>query len=191
MLGSRRRTGASRLKRQDVGRTRGLPLIVTRPERADDVGSIRAVNLASFPASAEADLVDLLRDAGHLTVSLVAELDGGIVGHVAFSPVAVAPASVGIGLAPVAVLPSHRGRGVAARLIGAGIAACEALGFGWIVVLGDPGYYARFGFGPASAFGLFDEYDGGDAFQVVELIAGSLPRQGGVVHYSEEFASLR
>jgi putative acetyltransferase len=165
-------------------------LVDIRQERADDVGPIRAVNRASFPTSAEADLVGLLRDAGHLIVSLVADLDGDIVGHVAFSPVTVASGTAGAGLAPVAVLPSHRRRGVAAQLIEAGLAACESHGFGWAVVLGDPAYYSRFGFGPASAVGLFDEYGGGDAFQVIELIAGSLPRDGGLVRYTKEFASL-
>jgi putative acetyltransferase len=166
-------------------------VIVARAERADDVGAVRAVECASFPTSAEADLVDLLRDAGHLTVSLVAELDGDIVGHVAFSPVSVGSGRVGVGLAPVAVCGSHRRRGVGAQLIEAGLVACEALGFGWAVVLGDPAYYSRFGFRPASALGLFGEFGGGDAFQVIELTAGTLPWGGGLVSYSGEFGSLR
>jgi len=166
-------------------------VIVVRPERQDDAGAIRDVECASFPTSAEADLVDRLRGAGHLTVSLVAGLDGEVVGHVAFSPVSVGSGSVGVGLAPVAVCRSHRRRGVGAQLIEAGLAACEALGFGWAVVLGDPAYYSRFGFRPASALGLSGEFGGGDAFQAIELTAGRLPMGGGLVSYTHEFASLR
>ena len=137
-----------------------------------------------FPTDAEARLVRLLRDARHLTVSLVAETDGAIVGHVAFSPVSAG----GTGLAPVAVLEAHRRRGIAARLIEAGLAECRARGIGWAVVLGEPAYYRRFGFRAASAFGLSDEYGGGEAFQALELIAGSLPVGMGLVRYGPEFA---
>ena len=63
-------------------------------------------------------------------------------------------------------------------------------GFGWVVVLGEPEYYSRFGFRPASAFGLSDEYGGGPAFQAVELVAGALPVGAGLVRYAPEFASL-
>ncbi len=61
-------------------------------------------------------------------------------------------------------------------------------GYGWVVVLGEPGYYRRFGFVPAAQFGLQDEYGGGCAFQVLQLIGGSLPRNAGLVRYGPEFA---
>ncbi len=134
--------------------------------------------------------MDLLREAGRLSASLVAEVDGRVVGHVAFSPVTVEARSVGAGLAPLAILPTHRRRGVGAALVAAGLDACRSAGFGWAVVLGEPDYYGRFGFRPASASGLSDEYGGGDAFQVVELTPGSLPAGAGLVSYAPEFASL-
>jgi putative acetyltransferase len=62
--------------------------------------------------------------------------------------------------------------------------------FGWVVVLGEPAYYARFGFRPASEFGLSDEYRGGSAFQAMELIDGALPAGAGLVRYAHEFATL-
>ncbi|MCA9028442.1 MAG: N-acetyltransferase [Planctomycetaceae bacterium] len=161
-----------------------------RRELSCDVTAIHAVHVACFPADAEARLVDCLREARRLTVSLVAEVDGEIVGHVAFSPVTVASGATGIGLAPVAVLEAHQRQGIAARLIEAGLQACREAGFGWAVVLGDPAYYARFGFRPASEFGLSDEYGGGDAFQAIELIDGQLPMNGGLVQYAPEFAEL-
>lgn len=165
-------------------------MMTIRPERPDDVNAIRAVVEAAFPTPAEARLVDLLRAAGRLSISLVAEVDGRVVGHVAFSPVRAKAGAVGAGLAPLAVLTDHRRRGIGARLVEAGLAACRAAGFGWVVVLGEPTHYARFGFRPAREAGLSDEYGGGDAFQVVELAPGALPANAGLVRYAPEFASL-
>lgn len=164
--------------------------MLIRPETATDADAIHAVHAAAFPTDAEARLVALLRAAGRLSVSLVAADGPAVVGHVGFSPVTTADGAVGIGLAPVAVLEGHRHRGVAARLITDGLAACRAAGFGWAVVLGEPGYYARFGFRPAAEVGLSDEYGGGPAFQAVELIPGRLPAGAGLVRYAPEFASL-
>ena len=165
-------------------------MVVVRPEQSGDAATIQAVHVASFPTDVEARLVSLLRAAGHLPVSLVAEADGAVVGHVAFSPVSAAAGTVGAGLAPVAVLEPYRRQGIAARLIEAGLAACRAAGFGWAVVMGEPAYYARFGFRPASGFGLCDEYGGGSAFQVIVLLPGALPSGAGLVRYAPEFASL-
>jgi putative acetyltransferase len=123
-------------------------------------------------------------------VSLVAEIGDVIVGHIAFSPVAAASTAAGAGLAPIAVIEAHRRRGVAAELVRKGLDACRQAGVGWVVVLGDPAYYARFGFRAASDFGLRDDYGGGDAFQAVELIRGALPVGAGLVRYAEEFATL-
>lgn len=161
-----------------------------RPERPEDVAAIRAAVASAFPSEIEARLIDLLRAAGRLSVSLVAEVDGEVVGHVGFSPVAVDSGVVGAGLAPLAVLESHRRRGIGAKLVVAGLAACREAGFGWAVVLGEPRYYGRFGFLPAPGFGLSDEYGGGDAFQAMELIPGALPIGAGLVRYAPEFGSL-
>lgn len=162
--------------------------VLIRDERPADVAAIDAVLQASFPTSAEARLVQLLRSEGDLTLSLVAEVQGQVVGHLAFSPVATAHDRQGVGLAPVAVLEDYRRQGIAAKLIQAGLNRCRELSHGWCVVLGDPAYYARFGFRPASEFGLHDDYGGGDAFQAIELIAGSLPIDGGLVKYSPQFS---
>jgi putative acetyltransferase len=161
-----------------------------RPEQPGDAEAIRGVHTASFPSPAEARLVDLLRDAGHLSVSLVALMGDTVIGHVAFSPVTVADGATGAGLAPVAVLEHHRRRGIAARLIETGLSACREADFRWAVVLGAPAYYARFGFRPALGFGLFDEYGGGPAFQAMALIPDGLPVGAGLVRYAPEFASL-
>lgn len=161
-----------------------------RPEQPGDAAAIFAVHAHSFPTTAEARLVDLLRGAGRLVVSAVAEQEGVLVGHVAFSPVTAAVGPPGLGLAPVAVRSSHRRRGIAAKLILWGLEACRAAGCGWVVVLGEPAYYGRFGFRPASDLGLSDAYGGGLAFQALELIPGVLPVGAGLVSYAPEFAAL-
>lgn len=166
------------------------PGVKIRSEEPADRDAIRAVHVASFPTRVEASLVDALRAAGRLSVSLVAEEDGGVVGHVAFSPVTLPGTADGVGLAPVAVLPAFRRRGIARRLIREGLAACRRIDGGFVVVLGDPAYYHRFGFRPASEWGLHDEYNGGEAFQALELRPGAIPSGGGLVRYAPEFAAV-
>lgn len=161
-----------------------------RNESPGDIEAIRALLMKAFPTPAEALLVDLLRNAGRLPVSLVAESDEILIGHAAFSPVKTACGLIGAGLAPLAVAEGFRRRGVAAELVRAGLNSCANQRFGWAVVLGERDYYARFGFLPASSFGLSDNYGGGDHFQAIELIPGMLPVDAGLVSYSPEFASL-
>lgn len=158
-----------------------------RPERPDDAVAIARLLEACFPTDAEARLVAALRAGGRLAVSLVAEHSGDVVGHIAFSPMRAAG---GVGLAPVAVAERHRRAGVGAALITLGLDRCRDAGFTWCVVLGEPAYYARFGFRPAREFGLTDAYGGGDAFQALELAPGALPRGAGLVRYASEFDDL-
>ena len=156
-----------------------------------DVPSVRKVHCAAFPTTAEADLVDALRSNDNLLVSLAAFDDSQLVGHIAFSPVSIGVADpVGAGLAPVAVLPSHQGRGFGARLVRAGLEACQAEGIEYVVVLGDPEYYQRFGFVPASSFGLDNEYGAQDEFMVLELKKDCLSGVAGLVRYGEEFRAV-
>ena len=161
-----------------------------RPETPRDHAAIHAVHLAAFPTEVEARLVEQLRAADRLTISLVAELEGGIVGHVAFSPVTVGTTTGALGLAPVGVLPAFQRRGVGSRLIEEGLAHARGLRVPFVVLLGEPAYYARFGFEAASAVGLRDEYGGGPAFQVIELVEGTMPTDGGLVRYAPEFAQF-
>jgi Predicted acetyltransferase len=123
-----------------------------RPERPEDAAAIRAVTTAAFAVAehssgTEGAIVDALRTAGALSVSLVASVAGEVVGHVAFSPVTLDGADLGwYGLGPVAVRPDLHGQGIGAALIRAGLERLKALGATGCVVLGDPAYYPRFGF---------------------------------------------
>mgnify|MGYP003396346272 CR=1 FL=1 len=118
---------------------------------------------------------------------MVALSDDKAVGHVGFSPVLTEGGELGLGLAPVAVLRDFRARGIGSRLIREGLDEARRRGHGFVVVLGDPDFYERFGFLGARARGLSDEYEGGEAFQVLELRPGGLPRPG-LVRYAPEFA---
>ena len=158
-----------------------------RPERTGDEAAIHELNAAAFPSPAEAELVDALRAAGRLAISLVAADPDGVVGHIAFSPV-TAGEHAGLGLAPVAVREAHRRRGVAAMLVREGLAACETLRTPFVVVLGDPAYYGRFGFVRAADFGLGNEYGVHAEFMVLALRPGGLPPVGSLVRYAPEFA---
>ena len=127
-------------------------MILLRPERPDDADAIRALTETAFRTAPHADgtehiIIDRLRTAGALTLSLVVEADGAIVGHVAFSPVTVSDGSAGwYGLGPISVDPARQGEGIGGRLIGEGLQRLKALGATGCVLLGDPAYYTRFGF---------------------------------------------
>ena len=156
--------------------------MLVRPEHFNDFIAI---------GEQEAQLVERLRQHGRLVVSIVAELDGQIVGHIAFSFVEIAGLlnrPVGVGLAPLAVSPKIQGRGVGARLVREGLFACEREGVGFVVVLGEPGYYKRFGFKKASRFGVENEYGATDAFMILELKPDSM--RAGRILYAPEFAEL-
>jgi putative acetyltransferase len=170
----------------------GVTMELIRPEQAGDAAAVRQVHLTAFPTPAEADLVERLRASGKAVIELVA-LDGdSVVGHIVFSPLALRPraGTVGLGLGPLAVMPDHEKHGVGRRLIQNGLAACHRWGAGFVVVIGDPPYYTRFGFEPAAKHGLRSEYDAGDAFMVFKLESGALPPPGTLVKYAPEFSAV-
>lgn len=162
--------------------------MLIRDERPEDVDGIDAVHRAAFPTPLEAQLVRMLRESGNLRVSIVAEIDGAIAGHIAFSPVEVAGSCSGLGLGPVGVLPTRHKQGIGRALVKAGLTSCLSVDCGFVVVLGDPAYYAQFGFSPARMWKLRDEYGGGDAFQAIQIRPNTIPQEGGIVQYGQEFA---
>ncbi|HWA44882.1 MAG TPA: N-acetyltransferase [Hypericibacter adhaerens] len=123
-----------------------------RPEAAGDAEAIRRVTRAAFEGKAysrqtEAAIIDALRAAGALTISLVAVEEGEILGHVAFSPVAVGGIDRGwYGLGPVAVRPDRQRQGIGQALIREGLRRIRQRSAAGVILVGDPGYYARFGF---------------------------------------------
>ena len=165
-------------------------MIEIRDERPEDVAAIRHVLEEAFGSSEEADLVERLREAGKAVISLVAECDGQLVGHIMFSPVTVAPAQAGfngIGLAPVAVLPEFQKRCIGSHLICEGLERCRDAGYEIVVVLGDHRFYQRFGFSRGGDYGLGNEYGVDEDFMAMELSEGALAQATGTVKYQPEF----
>ncbi len=153
---------------------------------------MRRVLEAAFPTPAEADLVERLRRSAKSVIALAAEDDGEVVGHIVFSPLALEPlaGAIGLGLGPVAVLPDHEKHGVGRRLVQNGLAACHKWGAGFVTVLGDPEYYRRFGFEPASQHGLRNEFGAGPHFMVFPLKKNGLPPRGTLIKYAPEFSGM-
>jgi len=167
--------------------------MLIREEREGDRASVRAVNTAAFETDAEARLVDALRERADPYVSLVAEEDGAVVGHIMFSPVVIEGSTDlrVMGLAPMAVGPGHQRRGIGSALVREGLDRCRVLGVEAVVVLGHPDYYPRFGFLTASRFGIRSEYDAPDeAFMLLELARGALDGVSGVARYHDAFSDL-
>ena len=163
-----------------------------RTEKPEDLEAVRQVNIAAFERENEANLVDRLRGM-ESTFSFVAVQSDRIVGHILFSPVVVegkCSSNLSIlGLAPVAVLPEYQRQGVGTLLIQQGLEECRRSGFQAVVVLGDPDFYSRFGFVPASSKSLGCEYDVPDeVFMVLELESGALQDCSGTVKYRSEFS---
>jgi amidase len=148
----------------------------------------------AFGRPQEACLVDRLRDVAHPQVSLVADREGQVVGHILFTPVTIESGLVvetGLGLAPMAVLPQYQRQGIGTRLVWAGLQRCRQMGYHLVVVLGHAEYYPRFGFVPAAHRGLHCEYDvPDDVFMVAELQPGTLAGRRGMLKYHPAFRDL-
>jgi putative acetyltransferase len=163
--------------------------ILIEPERSGDEDAIRLVNIAAFDGrTEEADLVDDLRDGGDLLLTLVARQDGDVVGHVAFSRVVVddaaGPAGA-VGLAPIGVRPDMQDRGIGAQLIETGLGELAAHGESVVLVVGNPGYYTRFGFSVSAAERYSSSYSGPHFMALLLTDPASVP--GGPVIYPDAF----
>jgi putative acetyltransferase len=164
--------------------------VLIRPEKPRDYLAVHEVNALAFVTPTEANLVEVLRKEVHPIVSLVAEDEGTIVGHIMFSPVSLTGhADLKImGLGPMAVAPEQQRQGIGSGLVKAGLERCKELGFGAVVVLEHIGYYPRFGFIPAVHFGIECEYEvPQDAFMIMELQSFYLKCAQGIIQYPPAF----
>jgi putative acetyltransferase len=167
--------------------------IEIRTERSGDKAAIWNVNQAAFEGEAEPSLVDALRNGGYVEVSLVAEVDSEIVGHILFSRVTIVTRDGSVdalSLAPMAVLPSRQRHGIGSRLVEAGLHACRERGHRIVLVLGHPDFYPRFGFSAASAQRLESPFGGGEAWMALELVSGALAGIEGRVEFSPPFMAF-
>ena len=159
-----------------------------RPERSDDIDAIGELITSAFLGMPyadgdEAELVEALRAQNALSVSLVAELDGTIVGQVAFSPARASRSVPGwYALGPVAVLPTRQGAGIGSMLVRTGLEAVSELGAMGCILTGNSAFYSRFGFEPAPESAPSGEPS---EFFMVKLLRGQLPV--GSIHFHEAF----
>jgi putative acetyltransferase len=167
-------------------------MITIRHEESRDREAVHVINLAAFEGGPEADLVDALRSSCAEHLSLVAEEGGEVIGHILFTPVSVeGPDGVveGMGLAPMAVRSDRQQSGVGSLLVNRGLDLLRDRFCPFVIVLGHPEYYPRFGFEPASRHGLRSQWEGvpDEAFMVLVFDATSVPDDGGVARYRDEF----
>ena len=190
-------------------------MITIRAEKPGDASRFREVNELAFGRAVEADIVDALRLARPDALSLVAEEsaaggdgdtspssgggaegagnDGGtVVGYLLFTPATVVSRGrrvAGMGLAPLAVIPNRQRQGIGSALVRRGLDILRESTCPFVVVLGHPAYYPRFGFEPAAAAGLSSQWDGvpDEAFMALVLDAESMRGVSGVARYREEF----
>ena len=167
-------------------------MITIRPERPEDAAGVRHVNEAAFGQPAEAGIVDKLRHTCADSLSLVAAEDDAIRGHILFTPVTIEGAVrrvVGMGLGPMAVVPNRQQQGIGSQLVQRGLEILRQRGCPFVVVIGHPEYYPRFGFEAASKHGLVSQWPGvpDAAFMVVVLDARVMAGAFGVARYRDEF----
>jgi putative acetyltransferase len=161
----------------------------TRPETPDDLSAIREVNLAAFPTAEEADLVEALRasDAWIEGLSIVTEdSEGTVVGHALLTRCHVDGAQA-LALAPCAVLPRVQRSGAGSAAILAGLEAARAMGENLVLVLGHAEYYPRFGFTPASAFGIRPSFDVPDGAMMALGLNPDMETPRGTIAYPAPF----
>ncbi len=163
---------------------------IIRKEEDRDRTNIYELNKQAFGSTGEADLINRLRASASPIVSLVAESDGEVIGHIVFTPVKIDgfPELNLMGLAPMAVAPKVQKSGVGSALVHAGLRACRELETGAVVVLGHIDYYPKFGFRPAHQFNCSCEFDvPKEAFMIQELKPGYLQDASGIIRYHPEF----
>ena len=166
-----------------------MKAICIRNETPDDIPAIHALNKCAFGQEQEADIVDALRRNGAARLSLVATIDDVVVGHILYSPITIDDGPEGAALGPMAVLPEYQGRGVGSQLVREGNARLKKQGCPYVIVLGHAGYYPRFGFRPASTFGVTCEWDvPDDVFMLLVLDEAKMQGVSGRARYRDEFS---
>ena len=167
------------------------PSLEIRDERPADIAAVRIIHRLAFAQDQEANIVDALRANGAAVLSLVALVEGRVVAHIIYSPLAIAGGITGVGLGPMAVHPLHQGRGIGSKLIAEGRRRLEQLGYPFIIVVGHPGYYPRFGFVPARDRGIGCEWDlPDDVFMVLVLDEAQMQGVAGQAKYRHEFSTV-
>lgn len=165
---------------------------VIRAELPQDIPAIREVNKSAFGGTQEVNIVDALRRSCPDLISLVAILEERVVGHILFSPVVIESSNgavPGMGLGPLAVLLDFQNRGIGAQLVRAGLGLVQGTSCPFVIVLGHPDYYPRFGFERASAHGVQSQWSQvpDEAFLLLVLDKPAMQGVSGTAFYRQEF----
>lgn len=162
-----------------------------REERSEDIAAIRELNKLAFGGNEEADIVDALRSNGAAMLSLVATVEERVVGHILYSPIFVGGQFAGAALGPMSVLPENQRQGIGSKLVEAGNRKLKDTGCPFVIVLGHPEYYPRFGFSPASAHGVKCEWEVPDnVFMLLILDREGAQGVSGLAQYRHEFSDV-
>jgi len=165
--------------------------IEIREESPDDVAAVREVNRRAFGQEQESNIVDALRTNGGALLSLVAIVNGRVVGHIIYSPLAVAENVNGVALGPMAVVPEYQRQGIGTKLIETGNRKIKDAGYPFIIVVGHAEYYPRFGFRPAREHGIRCEWDVSDeVFMVLVFDEAKMQGVSGLAKYRQEFSTV-
>jgi putative acetyltransferase len=167
--------------------------MLIRTEEREDMPGVYEVNISAFETPGEAKLVNKLRKEVNPIISLVAEENEDIVGHILFTPVRLSgnPELKIMGLGPMAVLPAYHGRGIGSALVRAGLEKCKELGFGAVAVLGHTWFYPRFGFKPSVLYDIRPEFDvPEEVFMILELQPDYLLDASGSIQYHPLFNNV-
>ena len=172
-----------------LGRGSEMADLTVRAETVKDQQAVFDVEREAFGQPVQARLVDELRKRADPTLSLVAEIDEAVVGHIFFSSVSFDDSARPLvcQLSPLAVEPGRQRYGVGSTLVRAGLRACATAGWKAVFLLGDPRYYSRFGFEMADSWGLVHSGTDGRYLQVLELEAGTLAGVKGEVRFHPVF----
>jgi putative acetyltransferase len=167
-------------------------MLAVRPETIEDIPWIRILYERSFEQAVEADIVDKLRQACPETLSFVAEDEDRVVGHILFTPAAIESDEKviqGVALAPMAVMPERQREGIGTRLVKHGFKVLQDRSCPFVIVLGHPAYYPRFGFEPASKYGITCQWEGvpDEAFMILIFDKMAIEGISGVARYRDEF----
>lgn len=168
-------------------------MVEIRKEQSEDIPVISEIHRKAFGGETEPRLVEAIRESDGFIpeLSIVAEKDDNVVGHILFSPITIETDNEtlsALSLAPMGVLPDHQNQGIGSELVRSGLAGCQKLGHYIVIVIGYPKYYTRFGFVPAAKKGLKVSFDVPDeAFMVFEGITGALEGVSGTVIYPPFF----
>jgi len=167
-------------------------MVQIRGEKRSDYDAIKFINDEAFNQPQEGNIIEKLRNSDSKTLSLIAEMNNKIIGHIFFSSVKIeghAEIIDGMGLAPMAVLPEYQKQGIGKMLVNEGISILKSQLIPYIIVLGHEDYYPRFGFEIASKYGLQSQWDEvpDEAFMILVFNHDMMKNVRGIAKYREEW----